>query len=492
MKRRIVLRCDFLYLGMKALAMKKQLIYCGGEFIETGEVLEVENPYTHRVFAHTYKAGDQHLEKAIKSARKAESALKAMPGYQRYQALMYIARGLEKRAEEFAETLCLESAKPIRYARGEIQRAIQTFRIAAEESKRIPGEYLQLDWTPPGEGREGWVKYFPVGLVAGISPFNFPLNLAVHKIAPAIASGCPIILKPSSSTPLSTLLLASLISKTGLPKGAVSILPMDRATGNLLVTDERFKLLTFTGSPGVGWKMKQQAGKKKVVLELGGNAGVIITKSADLQRAAEKCLVGGFAYSGQVCIHAQRIYVAKEVFKAFCDLFVPMVESLRQGDPLDPETEVSSMIDEANALRVEQWVGEAIDGGARLLAGGRRKESYFEPTLLTQTHNQMKVCTHEIFGPVVTIEAVEDLHEAVRLVNDTRFGLQTGIFTNHIKDMDYAFNHLEVGGVILNDVPTFRVDHMPYGGVKDSGLGREGVKYAMQDMLEPRILVKNR
>jgi glyceraldehyde-3-phosphate dehydrogenase (NADP+) len=471
--------------------MKEFRIYCAGAFIQTPDVLNVINPYTQKEFAKTFLASVNHLEKAISAASRAADEMKMVSSGQKYEILMNIAEGLQSELPGFAKILSLESAKPYRYASGEVERAIQSIRVAAEESKRYPNEYLSLDWTPAGRGREGLVKYFPVGLVAGISPFNFPLNLAVHKIAPAIASGCPIVLKPSSSTPLSTLKLAGIIDRTDLPKGAVSILPMDRKTGNRLVTDERFKLLSFTGSPDVGWKMKAQAGKKKVLLELGGNAGVIVGESADIDLAVKKCLVGGFAYSGQVCIHAQRIYVDRKVYNEFADKFIAGAERLKSGDPMDPETEISDMIDEANARRVEEWVRDAVDSGAVILTGGKRKGSYYLPTVLSQTTPDMKVCALEIFGPVVTLEPYDEFREAIRSVNSSRYGLQAGVFTNKIDEMNLAFNDLEVGGVIINDVPTFRVDHMPYGGIKDSGLGREGIKYAMVEMMEPRILVKD-
>jgi glyceraldehyde-3-phosphate dehydrogenase (NADP+) len=337
---------------------------------------------------------------------------------------------------------------------------------------------------------EGLVKYFPAGLIAGIAPFNFPMNLAVHKIAPAIAAGCPIILKPASSTPLSTLELARIINETELPKGALSVLPMDRTSGNQLVTDERFALLSFTGSPEVGWEMKKNAGKKKVVLELGGNAGVIVARTADLEQALKKCLVGGFAYSGQICIHAQRIFVHHSIFSTFIQRFTEMVKALKNGNPEDNATDVGVMIDEENAKRVEQWVNEAVAAGAKILCGGYRDRSYYHPTLLTGTNRSMKVCSEEIFGPVVAVEPFEHFSDAVSMINDTRFGLQAGVFTNDMSEVDIAFNDIQTGGVIVNDVPTFRVDHMPYGGVKDSGLGREGVKYAIHDMLEARILVR--
>lgn len=316
------------------------------------------------------------------------------------------------------------------------------------------------------------------------------MNLAVHKIAPAIASGCPIILKPATKTPLSTLKLAEIIDQTELPKGAVSILPMNRETGNKLVTDERFRLLSFTGSPAVGWKMKSQAGKKKVVLELGGNAGVIVSDSSDIDHAVERCLLGGFAYSGQVCIHAQRIFVADAIFNTFIEKYIRRVEQLKQGNPVEPETEISAMIDADNAERVINWIKEAVDGGAKLLTGGVRDGLHVKPTVITQTHREMKVCALEIFGPVVVIEKYSGFETAVEAINDSDYGLQAGVFTNRLDEMNMAFEKLDMGGVIINDVPTFRVDHMPYGGNKDSGSGREGVKYAIRDMMESKILVK--
>lgn len=478
------------YLCHKPEHMNTFPIYAAGRFTEGETALEVINPYTGKAFASTWRAGQQHLEDSIAAAIAVQEELKWMPSYQRSAILNEIADGIEDLAGEFSEVLAQEAGKPMRYATGEVLRAIQVFRIAAEECKRLPGEYISLDWTPAGTGKEGWVKHFPIGLVAAIAPFNFPLNLAVHKVAPAIAAGCPVVLKPATGTPLSTLLLVRLIDQTSLPKGAVSILPLDRKTGNLMVTDERFKLLTFTGSPEVGWEMKRQAGKKKVVLELGGNAGLIVTPTADLKLAVPKAVTGSFAYSGQVCIHTQRILVHRTVFDAFAAAFTERTSQLRSGDPLDPETEISVMIDEENAIRVEQWVAEAVAGGAEVLCGGVRRGTYYEPTVLTRTRNDMKVCALEIFGPVVTLEPYDAFEEAVAMVNDSRYGLQAGVFTNDIREMDYAFNHLETGGVIINDVPTFRVDHMPYGGIKESGLGREGVKYAILDMLESRLLVK--
>ncbi len=465
-------------------------IYCAGKFITTPVKHSVTNPYDGNEVATTFLAGATELDQAIKAAAMVSEDLRNNPSHKRYTILKQISEELLSLRQQFAEMITLESGKPIRYALAEVDRSIQTFSVAAEESKRLPAEYFSIDWTPSGAGKEGLVKYFPIGIVAGIAPFNFPLNLAVHKIAPAIAAGCPIILKPSGSTPLSTLMLAQIIHRTALPKGAVSILPMDRKTGNQLVTDNRINLLSFTGSPEVGWKMKRDAGRKKVLLELGGNAGVIISHGADLEAAATKCVAGGFSYSGQVCIHTQRIYILKNLFGEFAGKFVAKVNMLKPGSPLDPATDMSVMIDEANAGRVMNWINEAVNGGAEILTGGKRDNSFIYPTVLTGTRDDMRVCAEEVFGPVVIIESVNSFNEAVERINSGRFGLQAGVFTGSIHEMNYAFNNLQVGGVILNDVPTFRVDHMPYGGVKDSGQGREGVKYAILEMMEPRLLIK--
>lgn len=465
-------------------------IYVGGSFQKTSKILQVINPYDGQVFAETYLGGEREIEIAIDKAQSVEKAMKDLSSFQRYDILNHISKELTRKKDHLSRILAQEAAKPLIYATTEIDRSAQTFLIAAEESKRLPREYISLDWTPAGIKKEGIVKYFPLGTVAGISPFNFPMNLAAHKIAPAIAAGCPIVLKPASATPLSTLELARIVDETPLPKGALSIIPMNRTTGKRLVTDERFKLLTFTGSPEVGWQMKRETGKKKVVLELGGNAGVIVSRSADIDFAVKRCLIGGFAYSGQVCIHAQRIFVEKPVFNEFTEKFVEEAKKLKLGDPLDVGTQISVMIDESNAGRVETWIQEAIQGGAKRLCGGKREGSFIEPTVLTNTESSMKVNCLEIFGPVVTVEPYMIYEEAIQSLNDTPFGLQAGVFTNRFDEISKAFNHLNVGGVIINDVPTFRVDHMPYGGIKDSGLGREGVKYAIYDMMEPKILVQ--
>ena len=472
--------------------MNTYKIYVAGEFVSTKTSLAVMNPYSKTQIATSFIAGKKELEKAIEKGVSLEKELKNMPIYKRYEILIQISNAIKKDRERLAKILSDESGKPMRYALGEIDRATQTFIIAAEESKRIPNEYLSIDWTPKGEGKEAVVKYFPIGLIAGIAPFNFPLNLAVHKIAPAIATGNPIILKPARATPLSALELAKIIDKTDLPKGAISILPMDRNTGDQLVTDNRFKKLSFTGSPQVGWQMKNRVGRKKITLELGGNAGVLVSNNSDIDKAVQKCVVGSFAFSGQVCIHVQRIFVLSEVFDTFVKKMIEEVKKLKQGNPKNTDTDISVMIDENNAKRVESWVNDAVADGAVILFGGKRSGAYFEPTLITNTKPEMNVCRLEVFGPVVTLEKVTSFKQGVAEINNSEFGLQAGVFTDSVKEINTAYNELEVGGVIHNDIPTFRVDQMPYGGIKNSGFGREGVKYAMRGMLEPKLLVKDK
>jgi len=465
-------------------------VYAGGIFAESDTLIDVYNSSDNQMFAQVYRASSEHLEKAIAKGLEAEKSMRELPVYIRSAILNQLADGLQQNRDEFAGLIAMESGKPMKYALGEVDRAVQTYKIAAEECKRIAGEYLSLDWTPAGAGKEAWIRRFPVGLIGGISPFNFPLNLPAHKIAPAIASGNPIILKPASKALVPILRFAELVDQTELPKGAISILPLSRDMGDQLVTDERIKLLSFTGSPAVGWPMKARSGKKKVLLELGGNAGVYVGRTAEIPHAVSRCVMGGFAFSGQVCIHVQRIYVESSVFDKFISAFIEQTEGLKYGSSVDSDTDISVMIDEDNSIRVEEWVNDAISNGAKLLCGGVRSGRYYPPTVLTNTKNEMKVCALEIFGPVVSIEPVDNLATAIDLINETRYGLQAGVFTNEIDEMNLAFNQLEVGGVIINDVPTFRVDHMPYGGVKDSGLGREGVKYAIEEMTEPRLLVK--
>lgn len=466
-------------------------IYVAGKFKTTSHFLDVVSPYTQQCVYQTFTAGEDDYEAAVSAACAVRQTMQDLPVYERCRILTEIAQGVLKHHDELAVIMAREAGKPLKTAHAEIDRAAQTFRIAAEEAKRLPGETLRIDWHPPGAHKDAIVNYFPVGVVAAITPFNFPLNLVAHKIAPAIAAGCPIVVKPASKTPITALSLAKIIDSTGLPKGAVSMLPMDRNSGNKMVTDARFNLLSFTGSAANGWKMKQQAGKKKVLLELGGNAALIVDKDADIALAAAKAVSGGFAYAGQSCIHTQRIYVEQSIFEAFVSHFLTAMDNLIIGDPEQPDTDFSAMIAEQHAERIESWVQEAVASGATLLTGGTRRGALYAPTVLTGTAKEMKVCALEAFAPVVVIERFGDFKAAVAAVNASDFGLQAGVFTFDSRKIHYAFQNLHVGGVLVNEVPTFRADHMPYGGVKDSGLGREGPKYAIMEMMEPKILVSD-
>ena len=463
-------------------------IYLAGEFVHAGTPLEVHNPATGELVASTWQAGPEELERATAAAVEAFGSTRRLASFERRDALAHVAERISQEADELAELLSRESGKPIRDAKGEVARGALTFRIAAEEALRINGEWLPLDWSAANRGRSGIVRRYPIGPVAGISPFNFPLNLAAHKVAPAIAAGCSIVLKPPSKDPLVMLRIAGYLAETNLPKGAVSILPMDRPTGDRMVADDRFKLLSFTGSPSVGWKMKAEAGKKKVVLELGGNAGAIVDETADLDWAVARLAYGAFAYSGQVCISVQRIYVVDEIFEDFQRRFVEKVSQLKMGSPLDPATDLGPMVDAKAVARTHQWVGEALADGAKALVGGEPDGLFYPPTVLIDVPKDARVCGEEVFAPVVNLFPVPDFKAAIAQINDSQFGLQCGVFTNDLERTLLAHDELEVGGVIVNDVPTWRTDAMPYGGVKDSGLGREGLRWSIEDMTEPRLL----
>jgi len=462
-----------------------------GRWIEDGNLVEVRAPYDGAVIGRVFQGTRQHAEAAIAAAVKAFGTTRRLPAFERQRVLRRVAQGITERKQEFAHTLAQEAGKPIKAARTEVERAIFTFTVAAEESTRIYGEYLPLDWQEFTAGRWGIVRRFPLGPVAGITPFNFPLNLVAHKVAPAIASGCSMVLKPAPQTPLSALLLAETIQQAGWPDGALNVLPLSNEDAGVLVTDERLKMISFTGSAAVGWEIKKRAGKKKVILELGGNAGVIVHSDADLAYAAERCVAGGFVYAGQTCISVQRILVEHSVYGKFAELLLAGVKKLKTGDPLDDTTDLGSLIRESDAARASDWIQEAVRGGARLLCGGRRNGAVLEPAVLTGTKPDMKVNCQEIFAPVVTVEPYDDFNAAVRQINNSPYGLQAGIFTRDAKLLFHAYEELEVGGVIAGDVPAFRVDHMPYGGIKDSGLGREGLRYAIEEMTEPKLLVMN-
>lgn len=468
---------------------RTQAFYLAGKWIGDRDAEPILSPYDQSVIAEVPNATPDDLEHAISAAVRAFEQTRRMSSYERQRILRTVSEAIHNRREELAQTMCQEAGKPIKAARAEVDRAVFTFELAAEESTRITGEWLPLDQLPASKGRYGILRRFPLGPIAAITPFNFPLNLVAHKVAPAIACGCTVVLKPAPQTPLSALLLAEAIHEAGLPEGALSILPMTNDTAAALVTDDRLKLLSFTGSGAVGWKLKQRAGKKRVALELGGNAGVIIHSDADLNHAAERCVVGGFSYQGQSCISVQRIFVQSGVFDAFVDRLVAGVKKLKTGDPAEESTDVGPLIRASDAERVESWINEAVSAGARVLTGGRRQGGIIEPTVLVNTTHKMRVSCMEVFAPLVICELYDDFADAVRRVNDSQFGLQAGVFTHDAKLIDYAYEELQVGGVIAGDVPTWRIDNMPYGGWKDSGLGREGLKYAIEEMTERKLLV---
>jgi len=463
----------------------------GRKWQGTATALPVVNPYTQEVFAEVSLASPQALDEAIQLAERAYQKTRHLSSMERRDICNQIARGLEANQEEFAQTITRESGKPLIFSRGEVARSISTFSIAAEEASRIHGEVLNLDITQPARDKLGITRRFPIGPVSGISPFNFPLNLVAHKVAPALAVGNPIILKPASATPLTALLLGKVITESDAPEGSFSVLPCKSSDAAPLVEDPRIKMVSFTGSPPIGWDIKKRAGKKKVTLELGGNAGVIIEPDADLDFAAKKVCFGAFAFSGQVCISVQRTYVHESIFQSFIKKLVTEIDQLKRGDPLDETVTLGPMIDTGNAERIESWVQEAIQGGADLIVGGNREGSFYDATVLTGVDPKTPLACQEAFGPILVVESYTDFQQALDSINDSEFGLQAGIFSNQLDKSLRAFNQLEVGGVVLNDVPTFRVDNMPYGGIKDSGFGREGIKYTIEEMTEIKLLVMN-
>jgi acyl-CoA reductase-like NAD-dependent aldehyde dehydrogenase len=454
--------------------------------------LAVTDKFTGKVATRVAMADAATISRGIAAAVEATGPMARMAAYERQAVLAHCVKRFTERQDELAHALCIEAGKPIRDSRGEVGRLIDTFRIAAEESVRMTGEVQPLDIAPRARGYQGMWKRVPVGPCSFVSPFNFPLNLAAHKIAPAIAVGCPFVMKPASRTPLGAIIIGEVLAETDLPAGAFSILPAHREGADLFTTDDRLKLLSFTGSPDVGWDLKARAGKKKVVLELGGNAAVIIDRDADLEDAAERTVFGAFYQSGQSCIGVQRIIVHEAVYPAFRALLVAKASKLLAGDPSDEATFIGPMIDVKEAARLEDWIAEARAGGATLLCGGQRDGAMLAATLLEGVPRTAKLATEEAFGPVAYFSTFSDFDAALEEVNDSKFGLQAGIFTRDLFNMLKAWDRLEVGGVVINDVPSYRVDNMPYGGVKDSGLGREGIRFAMEDMTEIRNLIIRR
>jgi acyl-CoA reductase-like NAD-dependent aldehyde dehydrogenase len=451
--------------------------------------LEVTNKYTGEVAARVALASKEILDKAIAAAAKAAAPMRRLGAWQRKAILNHLAARCRERAEEFAQQLTIEAGKPIKYSRLEVTRLIDTVEIAAEEATRLVGETLPIDISERAAGYRGMWKRVPLGPCALITPWNFPLNLVAHKIAPAIACGCPFVLKPASTTPIGALTLGEILAETDLPEGAFSILPLNTSDADAMVVDERIKKLSFTGSTKVGWALRDRARKKHVTLELGGNAACIVERDADLDDAAQRNVFGGYYQSGQSCISVQRIFVHESVYSQFRDKFVPAVKALKMGDPRHEDTFIGPMISEDDAKRIERTIQDAVKRGAKLLTGGRRERNMIEPAVLENVPLDAEASCEEIFGPVTTLAPFSSFEQAIALVNSSRYGLQAGVFTNDIRRIQQAWDELEVGGVMINEVPSFRVDHMPYGGTKDSGMGREGIRWAIDSMTEVRLMV---
>ena len=468
--------------------MKEYPVLLAGDWRSCQKTVEVRNSYNQEGIGKVHQAGAEEIEEAVRLALKGYEELRRWPLFRRAESLQKITNGIRERRDEFSRIICLEVGKPIRDARTEVDRAILNFETATEEAKRLGGEMIPLDLAPGSESRFAMIRRFPIGPVLGITPFNFPLNLVGHKMAPAIAAGNSIIIKPAIQAPITALLLGEVIAESGLPSGSVSILPCENELAEKMVVDDRIKILSFTGSAKVGWYLKSRSGKKKTLLELGGNAGVIIHEDADLEFAAQRCAAGAFSFAGQSCISVQRIYVHENLFKPFLKQLVTLTRGLRIGDPLKEDTNVGPMIDLAAAERTEQWISEAVRGGAKILVGGKRKERFFEPTVLTHVTSAMKVCQDEVFAPLVNVMPYSSFDEAILAMNQSPYGLQAGIFSKDLKKVFDAYERLEVGGLMVNEVPSYRMDPMPYGGIKDSGLGREGARYAIQEMTEPKLL----
>lgn len=469
--------------------MKKHL-YMNGQWVEGATYSALTSPYSKATIAEIAQASKEQVNEAIAMAEQAFGEMKALSAYERSIILEQLVELLTQNREKAAEIIALEAAKPLKFALSEVDRTIETYQFAAEEAKRIYGEVLPINAAKNGANKIGFTIHEPIGVIAAITPFNFPMNLVAHKIGPAIASGNTIVLKPASQTPLSAIFLAELLDQTNLPKGAFNLVTgSGKVVGDALVESDKVKMITFTGSPGVGTAIKSKAGLKRVSLELGSNAGLIIDKDVDLADIIEKATVGAFSNQGQVCISLQRIYVQETMAEAFLEKFKKRTEQLILGDPLDSTTDISALISEGDVTRALDWIAEAIDDGAELVTGGKVIDHVLQPTILKNVKKDAKICVQEAFAPVVMVNTITDFEEGIHAINDSTFGLQAGIFTNNLKHATSAIKNLEVGGVIVNDVPTFRVDHMPYGGVKESGNCREGIKYAIEEMTELKLVV---
>lgn len=474
--------------------MKKKTarLFVDGRWIDGADTVEIRSPYDNAIVGRHHRAGEREVGTAIESAERAFLTHRNDPPSVRAAALHSICRILERRSEEFAATICGEAGKPIRLARLEVERSLHTFNWSAEEAKRIGGEVLPLDVIPAGAGHTGMTRRIPVGPILAITPFNFPLNLVAHKVGPAIAAGCSVVLRPASQTPLTSLLLAEVAEEAGIAPGLLNVVPCPVQLAGSMVEDPRIRMVTFTGSPHVGWPLKRQAAHRKVTLELGGNAAVVFDRGVDPLPLIPKAAAAAYAYAGQSCISVQRIFVPEEVEKRFAEEFAAYARNrVPFGDPALEETVAGPLIRSEEADRVMAWIGDARDSGAEVLAGGRRSGNVIEPTLLRRVDPRLRISCQEVFGPVAVIDTFEEFGEALAKVNDSDFGLQAGVFTHDLDHAFRAFRDLEVGGVLINQMPTWRIDHMPYGGAKQSGFGREGIRYAIEEMTELRLLVIN-
>jgi acyl-CoA reductase-like NAD-dependent aldehyde dehydrogenase len=466
-------------------------ILVGGEWRETKDVLPVHFPYNNSLVGEVFMASQQDMEDAILSAQAGFEISRKLPSYRRAEILENLGRLMQQRFEEFVALMIMEGGKNRKTAVAEMSRALQTIKVSAEEAKRIGGEVFSVDWTAAGENRQGFTKRVPIGTVLGITPFNYPINLACHKIGPAMAVGNALILKPAEKTPLSSILMAECILEAGYPPQAFSMLNAWGKDTAYMVEDRRIAMLSFTGSASVGWMLKNKAGRKKVALELGGNAGMIVHHDADMKLAVSQGVSGGFANAGQNCISVQRILVQRDIFEEFTDQFIKGVQTLVVGDPRNADTDVGPLITENDAKRAEAWVNEAVAAGATLLYGSKREGTMLPPIVLGHTTDEMRVNCEEVFAPVVTLRPYDSWDDAIEIINNTDYGLQAGVFTKDMKRIMDAWERIDAGGVQINQVSTFRVDHMPYGGMKGSGFGREGVKYTIEEMTELKLMVLN-
>ena len=471
--------------------MREYKLFINGQWKESKQVREIKSPYDQAVVGKVHFAAKEQVEEALAAADNAFQKTRRLSSYERSAILEKISAGIKARREELARSITLQSGKVIRDARTEVDRAAMTFNIASEEAKRLSGEVIPLDLIPQAEKRWGLVRRFPIGVVTAITPFNFPLNLVAHKVAPALAVGNTVVLRPASQVPITSFMLGEIIQESGYPNGGFNVLLAGYKESEILLTDDVVKKVTFTGSPAVGWELKKKAYQKKVTLELGGNAAVVVEPDADLGFAIPRIVTGSFAYSGQICISVQRIFLHESIYDRFMADFIARTQKLKMGDPLEEATDISPMISLEAAKQTEEWIEEAVGMGARVVWGGKREGAMFEPTILENVIPDLRISWLEAFAPVVVVYPYSDFAKALESVNYSIYGLQAGIFTNDLRKTFEAYETLQVGGVIVNDIPTFRIDHMPYGGVKQSGFGREGIRYAIEEMTELKLLALN-